>query len=941
MVMTIAPDHFSVRRFLRDCLFFLVVLFSLNSRAQINTGLQPVALTCENLTNPVGIDVPEPRLSWQSRTDKRGSLQSAYRVLAASSLKLLEQEKADLWDTGKVTASKSLYLPYKGKDLSSNKRVYWKVKVWDNHGRQSAWSAPATWSMGIMEDHQWKGQWIGLDQELGKDNIDTTFTRVAARYLRKELQLPRKIKRATAHVAGLGLFELYVNGSKISDAVLAPALAEYPKRTYYMSFDISDQVEQGANAFGVILGNGRYVGVRNKEIPIYYDESKLTHYGFPKMLAQFEIEYEDGSTQTIVSDASWRLTANGPILANNEFDGEQYDANQEMLGWSKPGFNDATWRQAEVVTPAAAKLSAQMTPPIKVTEVVSPVAMTEVKPDTFIMDMGQNMVGWIKLEVKGNKGDRVSLRFAERLNVDGTLYLDPIRTAKVNDIYVLKGGEEEEWEPRFTYHGFQYVEVTGFPGEPTLENFVGKVVHDDLKAIGEFSTSNETINQIYQNARWGIRGNYRSIPTDCPQRDERQGWLGDRATGSRGESYLFDHASFYLKWLQDIEDAQKETGSLPDVAPSYWVIYSDNVTWPAAYIIIADMLYDQFGDDRGIRQHYASMKQWMAYMKENYMTEYIISKDTYGDWGVSPEAPGLIHSQDAKRKTDAGVLSTSYYFHLLGLLEEFALHLCKDGEAQEFSELRAKVKQAYHEQFFDPEEKAYKNNTATTNVLSLYFGLVPDEYRQEVFENLVEITQEDFKGHISVGLVGVQAIMRTFTDHGRPDIAYELATNTTYPSWGYMVEQGATTIWELWNGDTADPFMNSWNHVMLLGDLLIWFYEDLAGIQPDPQFPGFERFDLHPKPMGDLSYVRASHDSPYGMIKSHWEISKGEFNWNIRVPANTTARVYVPADPESKVWKGESEAAKAADVCFLGFKDGRKVYEVGSGDYFFHTENVK
>ncbi len=916
-------------------ILLLIVFFPWSMKGQETGIIQPQRLTSENLVDPIGIDVLEPRLSWISVSKERGAAQTAYRILAATSLQNLENNLADLWDSGKVESNQSLYIPYVGKPLGSNDWIYWKVKVWDNKDMESSWSQPGRWSMGILEPRDWLGEWIGLEKEMGRDKLDTTFTRISARYLRKEFELSKKIQNATVHVAGLGLFELFINGEKISNAVLSPALAEYPKRAYYMSFDVTKNLKKGNNALGVILGNGRYVGMRVQEIDIYYDVSKLTHFGFPKMISQLEVEYTDGTKETIVSDGSWKITADGPILANNEFDGEEYDANKEIPGWSKTSFNDADWHEVEKVDPGASDLSAQMIPPIKVIEEITPVSISEVAKDTFILNMGQNMVGWVKLKVEGEKGDTVSLRFSERVNPNGSLYLEPIRTAKVNDIYILKGEGEEVWEPKFTYHGFQYVEVTGFPGKPTLGNFTGRVVHDALEATGTFTTSNKIINQIYHNARWGIKGNYRSIPTDCPQRDERQGWLGDRATGSRGESYLFDHANFYLKWLQDIEDSQTVTGSLPDVAPTYWQNYSDNVTWPAAYIIIADMLYDQFGEDQGIHKHYPSMKRWMQYMRENYMKDYIISKDTYGDWGVPPEAPGLIHSKDAKRKTNPAVLSTSYYYHLLGIMQEFAELVGETQDATQFADLKENVKRAFHQNFFDSDKKAYINNTATTNILAIHFGLVPEEYQQDVFENLVAVTMKDFKGHISVGLVGVQGIMRIFTDNGRPDIAFKLATNTSYPSWGYMVEQGATTIWELWNSDTADPFMNSWNHVMLLGDLLIWYYEDLAGIQPDPSIAAFKKIIMKPTPVGDLRFIKASHDSPYGMIKSEWKILEKEFHWNITIPTNTTAIVYVPAGEGEQVMEGLVSAEKAKGVRYINTDGNRRIYEVGSGNYYF------
>ncbi len=921
------------------CLIILMVFGMSRMMGQNSGALSAESLTCENLIQPVGIDTREPRLSWVLKTAKRGATQTAFRILASTSLEALNANSGDLWDSGKVSSDQNLYVNYNGQKLHSNELVFWKVKVWDNYGEESAWSDPANFSIGLIEKSDWTGNWIGLDKELGQDKLDTTFTRLSARYLRKEIEIPKEIKRATAHVSGLGLFEFYLNGNKIGKAVLSPALAEYPERAYYLSFDVTDELEMGGNAIGVILGNGRYVGVRGKEIVIYYDASKLTHKGFPKMISQLEVEYADGTRQTFTSNTSWKVTAKGPILANNEFDGEEYDANKEMSGWSKPGFDDSKWLQAEKVEPGANELQAQMVPPIKVTQDIKPETIRNIARDTFIMDMGQNMVGWLKMMVKGQKNDTVSLRFSERLNPDGSLYLDPIRTAKVNDKYILKGGEEEEWEPRFTYHGFRYVEISGFPGEPEIQNFTGRVVHDDLDSTGRFRTSNDLINQIYENARWGIRGNYRSIPTDCPQRDERQGWLGDRATGSRGESYLFDNANFYLKWLQDIEDSQTPEGSLPDVAPTYWNIYTDNMTWPAAYIIIADMLHDQFGEDKAIRKHYSSMKKWMEYMRNNYMYDYILDRDNYGDWGVPPEDPELIHTEDTKRKASGAVLGTSYYYNLLGIMQDFATLLGKENDANEFLALKKKLQQSFHENFFDPDKRSYKNNTATTNVLALHFGLVPENYKTDVFNNLLKITMEDFNGHISVGLIGVQAIMRIFTENGRPDIAYKLATNTSYPSWGYMVEQGATTIWELWNSDTADPFMNSWNHVMLLGDLLIWYYEDLAGIKPDTETPGFKKIIMKPNLIGDLEFVTAAHDSPYGRISSEWKMSKGKFQWKIEIPANTSARVYIPAESKDQVKEGDAFAASAKGVNFLREDGDRQVFEIGSGEYIFKVSD--
>ncbi|NWJ50147.1 MAG: family 78 glycoside hydrolase catalytic domain [Bacteroidetes bacterium] len=910
------------------CLF-LSFTTSFGQKNQSVASILPGDLRCERMINPLGIDVVSPRLSWISKSDQRGQIQTAYQIIVASSLKNLQANKGDIWDSKKVVSDENLNVLYAGKSLKSGVACFWKVKVWDKSGVASSWSQPAQWSMGLLNDADWKGKWIGLDKAVGADDIHSEASRLSARMLRKEFATTKKIKRATAYVCGLGLFEFYVNGQKIGDQVLAPALSEYGKRAYYNTFDVTKQIKGGQNAIGVLLGNGRYFAPRAK-VP-----TTMVSYGFPKAIIQLAIEFEDGSQKTIVSDGSWKVSASGPIISNNEYDGEEYDATKEILGWNKTNFNDSKWLNAELVKPGSPKLSAQMTEPIKVKETVKPISITEVSPGKFIFDMGQNLVGWSRLTVKGAKGTTVALRFAETLLPDGQLYLANIRSAKVTDKYTLKGNGVEVYEPRFTYHGYRFVEVTGFPGKPDLSALEGKVVYDDMATTGSFATSNKTINTIYKNAYWGIRGNYRSIPTDCPQRDERQGWLGDRAMGSKGESFVFDNSKLYAKWMQDIEDAQRIDGSVPDVAPTYWQIYSDNITWPGAYLIISNMLYDQFGNVEPIRKHYDSFRKWVLYMKGKYLVNGILVKDTYGDWCMPPETPSLIHSVDPSRKTSGAVLSTTYYYEMLTLMQRFATLLNKPADAKEYSDLAAVVYKAYNNKFYDTFYNCYGNNTATANLLSLAYGLVPDDKKTAVFNNIVTKTEKDFNGHISTGLVGAQQTMRLLTQYGRPDVAYKLTTNTDYPSWGYMAEHGATTIWELWNGNTADPSMNSGNHVMLLGDLVIWYYENLAGIKGDPDQPAFKHIIMNPLMVGDLKFVNASFKSPYGLIVSEWKKEDNNFEMKIEVPVNSKATVYFPTTNLSSITESGNPIQSIKEIKFEKTENNQSVFQVGSGIYTF------
>jgi alpha-L-rhamnosidase len=1084
-------------------------------------------LRCEYLENPLGIDVATPRLSWNlAAVDPaaRGIAQTAYQVLVASSAEKLAADEGDLWDSGRVESDRSIQIKYAGKPLASHAEAFWKVRVWDQAGSESAWSDPAHWSMGMLDPADWHAKWIGIDgddvvlplsgtnwiwypdgnaaqavppgnryfrrtfelpadrrvmrarylstgddqvkafintRDIGgrdnyrtvKDsdlthdlkpgknllavlgmnkgdkptpaglvgiltiefdsgeplviltddrwkssdaevegwNMDPNFDdsawkpakvtgpvgmqpwgdvrapedrRLPARYARKEFTNDKPIRRATVTLSGLGLSELYLNGKKVGDAVLSPGVTEYPKRALYVTHDVTDQIKSGENALGVILGNGRYYSMRSR---VY---SGMPHYGYPKLLLNLRIEHEDGSIEEIVSDETWRITDDGPILANNEYDGEEYDARKEFSGWAEPGFDDSAWQQAPLAKPAEGEISAEIIDPIRVVETIKPIAVTEPTPGTFIFDMGQNLVGWCQLKVSGPAGTTVTLRHAETLNPDGTLYLANIRGAKVTDKYTLRGQKRdrfafapqdaphlpqddksepvpllEVWEPRFTYHGFRFVEVTGYPGTPTLDTLTGRVVHDDLQVVGQFECSNELVNQIYKNVVWGTRGNYRSIPTDCPQRDERQGWLGDRSEESKGESYMYDISALFSKWLQDMEDSQRDSGSVPDVCPAHWPIYSDNVTWPSSTVIIPNMLRRQYGDETIIARHYDSAKKWVDYMLQ-FVDNGIISKDSYGDWCVPPEDPNMIHSKDPARITDKALLATSYFYFDLRLMQQFATMLGKSDDAARYGKLADELKTAFNDRFFNREKGQYDNGTQTSCVLPLRFGLVPEGEEDRVFERLISKITHETNNHIGTGLIGGQYLNQVLSDHGRADLSYTIASQSDYPSWGYMVKEGATTIWELWNGNTAEPSMNSGNHVMLVGDLVTWFYEYLAGIAPDDANPGFKHIVMRPHPVGDLTFVKASFLSPYGTIRSAWERNVGgvsdadaaSFAWQITVPPNTTATIHMPAKAAAAVTESGKPAADAAGVKFVRQDDNHAVYEIASGTYNFKSE---
>jgi len=847
-------------------IFRMIILLLLNNACSESLQVKVTNLKCEYKVNPLGVDIEKPRFSWISESVHRGVSQTAYQILVASELKKLDENTPDLWDSQMVSSDKSSQIAYEGKPFESNHKYFWKVKTWDQNGGTHI-SDATFWTTGLLHDSDWKAKWIGLEKALGDDDPKRPHTILSARMLRHEFNISKKVKSATAFISGLGLFELYLNGEKIGDQVLSPGLSEYNKRAFYMTFDVTKYLKPNKNAIGVVLGNGRFFAPRAG------GTDKIRSFGFPKVACQLEVEYEDGTTESIITDESWKLTANGPIRKNNEYDGEYYDARMELKDWNKFNFDDSKWMKAELVGKPCESLVSQPIDPIRITGEISPVTVRELKPGIFIFDMGQNMVGWTQLFVKGKIGDVVTLRFAETLKEDGSLFLANIRSAEVTDTYILKGEGEEIWEPRFTYHGFRYVEMVGYPGVPTISSLKGKVVHDALEVTGSFTCSNSLINSIYKNAFRGIGGNYRSMPTDCPQRDERQGWLGDRSAECTGESYIFDISKLYNKWVTDIKDAQLESGSLPDVAPTFWPIYSDNTTWPGTFLFASDMLYTQYGDIQTIETNYPYMQKWIEHMSR-FLNNGIMPKDTYGDWCVPPEDLTLINSSDPARITSSEYIGTAYFYYELKMMEKFARLQDKGNDAEGYSKTAEEMKIAFNKRFLDKNEVKYSNNTCTANILALAFDLVPDEYRDQIVDKLIQKIISDNGGHVGNGIIGGQWLMRTLTENGHADVAYMLASQSTYPGWGYMVNHGATTIWELWNGDHGDPGMNSGNHVMLLGDLIIWYYENLAGIKADPEIPAFRHIIMKPYVLGDLTNVDASFNSIYGKIKANgnWKI---------------------------------------------------------------------
>ena len=973
-----------IRRTLSLILLFLAANF-------VQATVTVSHLRVENLTAPLGLDTRTPRFSWRIESDQRNVVQTAYELR-------VESDGTTLWDTGLVSSDDQLWVPYRGTPLRDGQHCTWQLRVHTNCGT-TAWSAPQPFSIGLLSESQWRGQWIGLTHLQTGEVADTMFPRLAARYLRKVVQLKDKpVRRATAYIAGLGYYRLFVNTSEVgADDVLKPAPTDYRKTILYNTYDVTTLLQASPSAtFGIILGNGRYFALRQNK------PHKNTTFGQPCCRMNVVVEYTDGTRQVIVTDDSWRITAQGPIRANNEYDGEEYEARMELTGWLTPDYDDGNWLPAERTALPQGTLRGQMTPAMGSSQFIvhssqfivldgakrQSQADSSTHPSSFlhppssilhhqIIDVGQNLSGWFSFRPTGKAGDTIRVRYAERLNADGTLYTDNLRHARSTDVYVCNGHEQQSWRPSFVYHGFRYVEISG-----PATDLQCWVVRDRMDDRGHFTCSDTTLNRVIKNAWWGIASNYKGMPVDCPQRDERQPWLGDRTAGSLGESFLFDNERLYTKWVRDICEAQRSDGVIPDVAPAFWNYYSDNVTWPAALPFACEMLYRQYGNRQPVVDCYPALRRWVTHHLETNVRDHIITADKYGDWCVPPEKPELIHSQDSTRKTDGSLIATAYMIRVLQLMEQFARMQQLSDDALYWQKHRQMMTDAFNHRFLTihgqpqrstlrsapplgsaknsqlstlnyqlstvncqlstlnsqlstlnsqlstsprpghplyPDSTFYGNNTATANLLPLAFGIVPDTLRRDVVHNLVATILKKHNGHVPCGVIGISWLLRTLSEEGYADVAYLIATQKTYPSWGYMAEQGATTIWELWNGDTATPRMNSGNHVMLLGDLVTWCYQYLAGINDngnlnvndnlndnlDVNDNAYKHLTLRPDfSIQDLASVDASFVTPYGPVVSRWNKTLQHLHWEVTVPCNTTADVCLPSGEVRTVGSG-------------------------------------
>ena len=946
-------------------------------RVAAQSAASPVTLTAlrvEYLVAPDNIESPAPRLSWRLESTQRGAAQTAWQVRVASSAEKLARGEADRWDSGRVAGDATNQIVYAGRVLASRMECFWQVQVWDESNRASGWSAPARWTMGLLHAEDWRAQWISYrdDEPLHTDR--KTLHLPAPRHYRKAFSAPKTVRRATVYASALGIYDLYCNGQLVGDALFQPGWSDYLQRAYYRSHDVTSLVrEGGANALGAVVAEGWYSGYVGYGLLVGYGPNQVGRYFYgktPAFMAQLELEYTDGTRETIVTDESWRVTDRGPTREADIIMGEAYDARAELGNWSAPGYDANGW--AHVVLAASnpnikavysdaagqremnlgfvkpPKLQAYSAPPIRITEELPARTVTEPKPKVYVFDLGQNFAGLVRLEVKGAAGTTVRLRFGEMLHPDGMIMTENLRRARATDFYTLRGDAAgEAWSPRFTYHGFQYVEVTGLTQKPALDAITGLVLHNDTPLAGSFESSDPVLTQFGRNAQWTQRANFVEVPTDCPQRDERLGWMGDAQAYVRTSSFNADVASFFTKWMDDVVEAQRSFGAYPDYAPYPMAHGGAGKTfgtgWTDAGIICPWTIWKVYGDTRMLERNWISMTRFMEWRHASTTPEGLGTSlgNPWGDW------------LNVNESTPVEYIDTCYHALVCAMMAEMADALGRPLEAATYRSRRAKTQAAFTKTYLKTDG-TLAVDTQTAYVLALSVGLIPVQQISAAALTLVaKIAKNDHR--MATGFLGTRSLLPSLTSSGHHDLATRLFQSRKFPSWGYEVINGATSVWERWDSYTKEhgfngangkqnAAMNSFSHYAF-GAVMEWAYRVLAGIDTDGA--GYRRIVIRPRPPTPgsnpdekpIDWVKAHYDSINGRIASAWKQTDNGFTLDVTIPANTTASVFLPdATAALTTESGQPlPTAKTPGVRAVA-QDGDSLrVEVGAGTYRFEV----
>lgn len=1062
-------------------------------------------LRCEYLENPEGIDVKQPRLSWQLESDERGQLQTAYRILVASDSSRLVNNKADVWDSGNISSEVTAFIPFGGQTLQPGKKYFWKIKSWDVHNHETSWSAIASWSMGLLDSTGWKAKWIGIaptavpmdsqynihagyqsaiatradvtksvtvdlgteqrfhsvklypalfgknlqphlfptaftviaasDKDFTRPQIladysktgythgslqplEVSFPAVSARYikvtvnklaaidkeqyafalgelavlnsenqnvalgavvdaddvyegykqfstekwwpalltdgflhpnrqhtaksipvpasplLRKEFITKKPIQRATLYATSLGLYEAYINGKKVGDHVLAPEWTDYHSRVQYQTYDVTKLVKEGANAIGAMLADGWYAGV-------IFSHPERGSYGLDrKLLAQLQIEYADGDTDIIATDSSWKTKQTGPITAASIFDGETYNASAAEKDWKEPGLDVTQWTPATEYPQVKVAISAQMNEPIKVIQEIKPIKIIPQKNGAYIFDLGQNIAGWVQLNLPYNPHNKIVLRHGEVLDTKGALYTDNLRGATQMDTYIPGMETNIQYEPRFTYHGFRFVEITGLTQAPDLNTVTAKVVASSAPVAGSFECSSKELNKLWENILWTQKGNMHAVPTDCPQRDERAGWMGDAQVFSNNAIFNMDMGAFFTKWIRDIRDSQTKEGRFPDYAPQVgtWANFYNSPGWGDAGVIVPWRLYEHYGDVAVLAAQYEPMKRFIVSVLK-YNKDLLWKNERgnmYGDWLNGNTIIEAGYPKEGGKVPD-DVYSTAFFYYSTNIVAKTAHLLNKTADAARYDSLAAAIKTAFIKAYIS-SDGIIEGNTQAGYALALDFGLVPENLKTKAAAHMAEAVKVyDFR--ISTGIQTTIRLMNQLTRFGYSDIAYKLIESRRFPSWLYSIDQGATTIWERWDGYVQgrgfqNAGMNSFNHYAI-GAVGEWMYRSILGINNDPAAPGYKHFFIEPVPGGSITYAKGTYNSIAGKIAVSWISAENEYSLDVTVPVNTSATIVIPSGKTITENGMDIKSVKGIEV--LDRENNKTRIKVQSGKYSFKS----
>lgn len=915
----------------------LSCLLLLNLLAWNNTSaLSVVRLQVDFMTSPLGIDNPAPGFSWQIESSIRNTMQQAYEIIVSTDSSFQQSKKGQVWNSGRIAGGKTSGIPYQGKPLLSFTRYYWWVRVWDMSGVVSEWSSTSWFETSMMNPADWKGVWIGDNRDLPRSDEDY-YKDIPNPILRKDILVKKRIKSARLYAAGLGYSVVYINGQRVGDNRLDMPWTNFSKQILYSTFDVTSLLIQGKNTLAAMLGNGWYNPLPIRMFQRWNFRNTLA-VGKPCMKAQLRIEYADGSVDVVPTDQTWHA-GEGPVLMNSVYLGETYDATKEQDGWNLPGFDFSSWPGARIVEGPAGQLVARYLPPVKITRVLKPIRMFEPWPGVYVYDFGQNFAGVPRLRATGPAGTRVVMRSGEDLHADGTLNYLTVITAQLKSMwnlkggpgcpsdpmmintYVMKGKGEEVYAPEFTFSGFRYVELTGYPGRPDLNTIEGLRMNTDLEPAGSFACSNPLFNQLQEMVQWTFLSNVFSVQSDCPAR-EKLGYGADAAVTAEAFCYNFNMAAFYRKTVQDWVNDVRQSGGMPEIAPDVGINemgfdeHTGSPGWQLAFPYGLKVLYGYYGDRPTIEKHYPVLKKQVEFMHQR-TPQHIVEK--------------CISDHESLDKRPVALSATAFYFHHVKILSEFAALLNLSADAERYGRLATEIKEAYIQAFLKPGTGIFDSGTQSAQVISFYYNLVPEIEKQAAFDRLVSEIFNRHKGHLATGIFGTKFLFDYLREINRNDIAYAMANQRGFPGYGNMVANGATTLYESWEyPDTAA----SQNHPMF-GSVSEWFYKSLLGIVSDA--PGFTRVIVKPQPAGDLVWARGYHDAQPGKISSQWRVDGTRFHLKVGIPPNTRATIYVPALPNSLVLEGGKPATECADLIFKGYAEGYALFETGSGKYEFQS----